>query len=102
MQLERKIQMKKSIKLILTIFVFFLALTGIRFLWMMNLSPKVNFGESVEGVMDLSSFESGKSLYRLEGEWLYYFDVLLSVDGIDKNTKKGQLRYYSKSMLKQK
>src|SRR5690625_2416416 len=101
MQLERKIQMKKSIKLILAIFVFFLALTGIRFLWMMNVSPKVNFGESEAGVMDLSSFESGKALYPLAGEWLYYPDVLLSADEIKKNPDKGHVKHYPQDWLEQ-
>jgi len=101
MKLERKIQMKKSIKLTLTIFVFFLALTGIRFLWMMNVSPKVNFGESEAGVMDLSSFESGKALYPLAGEWLYYPDVLLSADEIKKNPDKGHVKHYPQDWLEQ-
>src|SRR5690625_6738602 len=93
MQLERKIQMKKSVKLTITIFVFLLALTGIRLLWMINVSPNLNFGESEAGVMDLSSFKSEKALYPLAGEWLYYPDVLLSAEEIKKNPDKGHVKH---------
>src|SRR5699024_6998870 len=76
-----KLQMRKYLKLLFIIFIFFLLLTSLRLLWMKNLSFETFSGISEAGSLDLSTYSAqDETLYPLDGEWLYYPNELLTAE----------------------
>lgn len=95
--------MKRTVKLLITVCVFFLIITSFRIIWIATVSPTLNLGESVPGAMDLSSFDSEEALYPLFGEWIYYPDMLLTLEEIEQGiySDKSQQEHYPQGWLDQ-
>src|SRR5690625_2437517 len=77
--------MKKYNRLFISTFVFFIVITGIRILWILQFSPMMNADVAINGQLNITELSDKSDLYPLAGEWTYYPEKLITNEQLQKN-----------------